>query len=634
MRVLLASVFFLVGTVTVRADQPNIIVIFTDDQGYADLSCQGSVADIKTPHIDSLADTGVRMTNGYITAPQCVPSRAGLLTGRYQNRFGVESNGRGPLPLSETTIADRLSAAGYMTGMIGKWHLTPNHSDLEFLRKYDPDVRPRTANATMKKVPGDVIASYRAANRGFREFYDGSMYTVFANYDLQGNSLNPKGETIKHKEGYRLDIQSDAAVAFIERNHDKPFFLYLAYFAPHVPLEATDKYLKRFPGDMPERRRYALAMTSAIDDGVGRILGSLRQYEIDDNTLILFISDNGAPLKITKEDKPVSMKGGAWDGSLNDPLNGEKGMLTEGGIRVPFLARWKGRLPAGMVYDQPVISLDVAATAVALAGQPHDPKLDGVNLIPYLTGEKNGAPHNTLYWRWIAQSAVRDGKWKYLRGGAREYLFDLDSDREEKQNLLAMHPEIAQRLAAKLECWSEKLSPPGLEKERMNDVWERYYDYYLDGKEPTVRSAPATSTPQARLLQGWISRNGTSTVRDGTLHFAPDDKIPRKQRPFITCNRLDLPGPLTVKVRLRCAKGGRAGFSWRKHGQDDFDADQNTSFELAASHDWQEHRIDVPDTERLLHIRLLLPPTDILVRHIEVTSEAGEVLKTWSFGNH
>jgi len=622
----------MLGTVAVRADQPNIIVIFTDDQGYADLSCQGSLTDIKTPHIDSLADTGVRMTNGYITAPQCVPSRAGLLIGRYQNRFGVESNGRGPLPLSETTIADRLSAAGYMTGMIGKWHLTPNHSDLEFLRKYDPDIRPGTANAVMKKVPGDVIASYRAANRGFQEFYDGSMYTVFANYDLKGNSLNPKGEVIKHKGGYRLDIQSDAAVAFIDRNHDAPFFLYLAYFAPHVPLEATDKYLSRFPGDMPERRRYALAMMSAIDDGVGRILKSLEQYRIDDNTLIFFISDNGAPLKIDKRDIPISFKGGAWDGSLNDPLNGEKGMLAEGGIRVPFLARWKGRLPAGVVYDQPVISLDVAATAVALAGQPHDPKLDGINLIPYLTGEKAGAPHETLYWRWIAQSAVREGKWKYLRGGAREYLFDLDTDKEEKHNLLATNPEIAQQLATKLERWSEELSPPGLETEQMSDVWERYFDYYLDGKEPTARSRPADPKPQARLLQGWISRDSTIAVRDGALHFAPNTKMPGRQRPFITCNHLDLPGPLTVTVRLRCTKGGPAGLSWRRHGQGDFTDSQITSFELAASDDWQEHRVDVPDANRLLHIRLLLPTTDVVIQRIEVTNKAGEVLETWDFG--
>jgi arylsulfatase A-like enzyme len=479
-RLPIAPVLLALCTVGVWADQPNIIVIFTDDQGYADLSCQGSMTDIKTPHIDSLASSGVRMTDGYVTAPQCVPSRAGLLTGRYQNRFGVESNGCGPLPLSETTIADRLKAAGYMTGMIGKWHLSPNHSDLQFLRNYDSDVRTATGRATLKKVPNTVIASYRAANRGFQDFFEGPMYTIFANFDLDGNSLHPNGEIVHHRDRYRLDIQSDAAVAFIRRNHARPFFLYLAYFAPHVPLEATEKYLSRFPGEMPERRRYALAMMSAIDDGVGRILDSLQQYGVDENTLIFFISDNGAPLKISKEDKPISMTGGAWDGSLNEPLCGEKGMLTEGGIRVPFIAQWKGRLPAGTVFKHPVISLDVAATAAALAGQAHDPRLDGVNLIPYLTGEKTGAPHETLYWRWIAQSAVREGKWKYLRGGAREFLFDLDNDKEEQHNLLDTHPEIAQRLADKLEQWSTRLTPTGLEKKQMNKVWERYYDHYLD----------------------------------------------------------------------------------------------------------------------------------------------------------
>ncbi|MCA9231646.1 MAG: sulfatase-like hydrolase/transferase [Planctomycetales bacterium] len=461
---------------------PNIIVIFTDDQGYADLGCNAAVKDIRTPHIDTLAATGVRMTNGYVTAPQCVPSRAGLLTGRYQNRFGVEANGRGPLPLEEMTIADRLSAAGYMTGMVGKWHLSPNPTDLQFLRRFDRDVTRRTGLAVLKKVPGEVLRKFRASERGFQEYYDGPMYDVFANYDLQGNSLDAKGEYKHHdsKSEYRLDIQSDAAVAFINRNHDKPFFLYLAYYAPHVPLEATEKYLNRFPDEMPERRRHALAMISAIDDGVGRITAALEQFEIDDNTIVFFISDNGAPLKMTKDDLPITNKRGAWNGSLNNPLNGEKGMLTEGGIRVPFIVRWRSRLPAGGIYNEPVISLDVAATALAIAEQPRDESSDGVNLMPYLTGETAGAPHDALYWRWIAQSAIREGNWKYLRGGTRQYLFDLEADAEEKHNLLDRQPRIAERLANKLELWSQELSPPGLELAELPGAWQQYYDYYLD----------------------------------------------------------------------------------------------------------------------------------------------------------
>jgi uncharacterized sulfatase len=209
-------------------------------------------------------------------------------------------------------------------------------------------------------------------------------------------------------------------------------------------------------------------------------MSSLREYRIEENTLIFLIGDNGAPLKIHKIDAPGG--GPGWDGSLNDPLNGEKGMLAEGGIRVPFLMYWKGQINGGQLYHHPVISLDVAATALSLAGLPSDPKLDGVNLIPFLRGESEGAPHETLFWRWIAQSAVREGKWKYLRGGAREYLFDLEADREEKRNLLHQHLELAQQLSAKLDNWAKNLTPPGLEKKSMSVTWEQYYDHYLDGK--------------------------------------------------------------------------------------------------------------------------------------------------------
>jgi hypothetical protein len=207
--------------------RPNMIVIYTDDHGYADLSCMGHEKDVKTPHIDALAAQGVRFTSGYVTAPQCCPSRAGLLTGRDQNRFGLVANGHGPLPLGETTIADR------------------------------------------------------------------------------------------------LDHQTEAALRFIDIHHAEPFFLYLAYYGPHVPLASSKKYLDRFRGPMPERRRYALAMISAIDDGVGRIMKSLAEHGIGENTIIFCISDSGAPLKLTMPDDPVSAEGPTWDGSKNTPLSGK-----------------------------------------------------------------------------------------------------------------------------------------------------------------------------------------------------------------------------------------------------------------------------------------------------------------------
>lgn len=433
---------------------PNIIVVFTDDHGYADLSCQGIFDDVKTPHIDSLARNGVRMTSGYVTAPQCVPSRGGLLTGRYQNRFGLESNGRDLAGFdAELTIAERLKKAGYATGMIGKWHLGPGN---EIVRHGFDDV-----------------------------FHKNSNQAGWVNYDVQGNDV----EGGPDKSGlYHLDACSGAARAFIKRHHKEPFFLYLAYRAPHVPLDATAKYLGRFPDPMPERRRRALAMLSAVDDGVGGILQSLREYGIEQNTLIFFIGDNGAPLKIHKLDAPGI--GAGWDGSLNDPLNGEKGTVIEGGNRVPFIVSWKGTIPPGQVYDQPVISLDVAATAVELAGLGKDARLDGVNIVPYLRREKSGAPHEALYWRWVGQAAIRQGKWKYIQGGSRRYLFDLEKDIGEKKNVIAKYPEIAGRLAQRLSEWSEELTPPGL-SEAPARAGSAYFDHYLDGKKASHPKFPA-----------------------------------------------------------------------------------------------------------------------------------------------
>ncbi len=432
--------------VSAAADKPNIIVILTDDHGYADLSCQGVFDDIRTPNIDSLAAQGVRMTSGYVTAPQCVPSRAGLLSGKYQNRFGLESNG-GDLSgfNAEQTIAERLKKAGYATGMIGKWHLGR---------------------------PDEIV------KHGFDDvYYKNSNGAGWANYDLEGRDVKGGPE----KSGlYHIDACSSAARAFIKRHHDGLFFLYLAYRAPHVPLDATQKYLDRFPGEMPERRRKALAMLSAVDDGVGGIIKSLREHNIEEDTLIFFIGDNGAPLKIHKLDAPGI--GAGWDGSLNDPLNGEKGTVIEGGTRTPFLVSWKGHIPGGQVYDHPVISLDVAATALALAGLPDDPELDGVNLVPYLKRDKKGAPHDALYWRWMGQAAIRQGKWKYIQGESRRYLFNLDADIAEEKNLIADHPEIAKRLAAQLKKWSEGLEPPGLDQP-LPQAGSAYFDHYLDGKK-------------------------------------------------------------------------------------------------------------------------------------------------------
>jgi len=456
------------------AKSPNIIVIFTDDQGFADIGIHGQVTDIKTPNLDALARDGVTCTSGYITAPQCSPSRAGLITGKYQQRFGFDTIPDAPLRLEETTIAERLKEAGYTTGMIGKWHLEPNHTCVKWGREVCPGrVEGERVNATVEQV-----MEYYPAAQGFDEFFKGEVNHYFANYGLDGKDRTPSGEWMD-VPGYRLDIQTDAALAFIKRNKKEPFFLYLAYFAPHVPLEATEKYLSRFPGEMPERRRYALAMLSAVDDGIGRIRAQLKDFGLDENTLIFYISDNGAPLYIDKKDLPISFQGGAWDGSLNTPWVGEKGMLMEGGIRVPYLVSWPAKLPKGKTCSEPVISLDMAATCLAAAGEPIPSELDGVDLVPLLMGdEKKG---RTLYWRFWNQAAIRQGKWKYLYlSDGRECLYDLESERHEKDNLIARHPEKAAALRKALAGWADGLEPKGLPSGPVNNAETIGYAHYLN----------------------------------------------------------------------------------------------------------------------------------------------------------
>lgn len=425
--------------------------------GYSDVGVQGAADDVRTPNIDRIAREGVRCTAGYVTAPQCSPSRAGLLTGRYQQRFGLDSNTETPMPAEQVTLAERLNRAGYTSGQVGKWHLEPGAVSRSWARKNLPGVRPNAEGRF--PIPTERALEYYPHRQGFDEFFAGVARRYYANYDLSGGAAHEAKWIDDHR--YRLDVQSDAAVAYLKQPREEPFFLYLAYFAPHVPLEATEQYLARFPGPMPERRRYALAMISAIDDGVGRILDVLEKKGLAEETIVVFASDNGAPL-MGKEDLPIAEAGATWDGSLNDPWVGEKGMLSEGGIRVPFLLRWTAKLPAGKVYERPVSTLDIAATAVAAAGLPHDQALDGVDLLPFLTGDREGDPHDALYWRFWGQAAVRSGDWKYLNAGKNgEYLFDLASEAHEKKNLIAEHPDVAAGLHRNLEAWEADLQPPG-----------------------------------------------------------------------------------------------------------------------------------------------------------------------------
>ncbi|MGB0579829.1 MAG: sulfatase family protein [Limisphaerales bacterium] len=569
--------------------RPNIIVIYTDDHGWPDIGAAGINDDLRTPHLDKLAAAGVYAESGYSTAPQCVPSRAGLLIGKFQSRFGVESNGDSLAGFNaELTIAERLKKAGYATGQIGKWHLGPT-----------PEITQHGFD--------DVYA--KNANR-----------PCAANFTLDGKTI--KMQQVNDKL-YHLDACSQAAKAFIERHRQKPFFLYLAYRAPHVPLDAPEKYLSRFPAKMPKRRRQALAMISAMDDGVGLIRRTLKQHGLEKKTLIFYIGDNGAPLKIHKLDAPGG--GPGWDGSLNKPMNGEKGMLSEGGIRVPFLAAWPGTIPAGQVYRHPIVALDVAATSVALAGLPEDKSLDGVNLVPFLSGKVKGAPHDTLQWRWIAQAAIREGKWKFLKGGKREYLFDLENDREELTNLLVSEPKVAARLRSKLFAWSGELKPAGLEAKGMSEVWENYYDFYLDGKPaPPLREKfrPDNSGDK----QGWIARNAKLEVRNKALQVLPQSKRP----PFLVLSKLKHKGAFKAKVQLSNEKPGRLGISWRLEGQKDFADDQVATVEIPVVPDFHEHEIDVPAKGTVIHVRLLLPAGRTSIRTIEFSSQS-RAQNSWKF---
>ena len=460
------------------AKRPNIVILLADDLGYADVGFQG-LKDVRTPHIDSVAANGVRFSNGYVSGPYCSPTRAGLLTGRYQTRFGHEFNPGGKsdgqplgLPTSETTIADRLKAAGYATGLVGKWHLGST-----------PEFHPQ--------------------KRGFDEFFGflGGAHTYFAaqsaadiartgaavfgtqaqnikkeNLDAIGREVTSpifRGQTPVVEKEYLTDAIAREAVSFIDRHQEHPFFLYLAFNAVHTPLQATDDRLKRFEAIEDQTRRSYAAMLTAMDEAIGRVLEKLRASGLEDNTLVFFFSDNGGPV----------MPSTTINGSRNDPLRGSKRTTLEGGIRVPFAVQWKGKLPAGKVYDRPIIQLDVLPTALAVAGVSASPdwKLDGVDLLPYLTGQQQGSPHETLLWRFGLQRAIRKGDLKLVQYDTNAEsstpetraasvagrpivspprLYNVAEDPGESKDLAATQPEKVKELDATWQAWNAQLAAP------------------------------------------------------------------------------------------------------------------------------------------------------------------------------
>ena len=420
---------------------PNIVIIVADDMGYGDVGAYGGT-EIPTPNIDALARGGMRFTDAYVSGPVCSPTRAGLMTGRYQQRFGHEYNvGLSSigtdlgLSLEERTIADYLKGAGYRTALFGKWHLG-----------FGPQFHPM--------------------ERGFDEFF-GFLAGSHSYMSAQAAGPNPvyDGRTRASEIQYLTDELANRAVEFIHRTRAQPFLLYLAFNAVHVPLQVTEKYVTRFAGiSDPQRRTYA-AMLSAMDDGIGRTLAALTEEQLDERTLIFFFSDNGGPTTA-----------GGINGSRNTPLRGSKGETLEGGIRVPFVIRWKGRLAEGKTDARPIMQIDVMPTALAAAGVKPSPdrRLDGVNLIPFLTGERAGPPHDALYWRSGWSMAIRKADWKLVKVSARgtqtdsavvsdltgAALYNLREDIGEATDLAGKYPDKVRELGADWTEWTKELAMP------------------------------------------------------------------------------------------------------------------------------------------------------------------------------
>jgi N-acetylgalactosamine-6-sulfatase len=411
------------------ARRPNILFILADDLGYGDLGCYGC-PDIKTPHLDRLAKEGVRLTDFYANGPVCTPTRCALMTGRYQQRIGglewaiYPGVKRLGLPPKEVTIARMLKDAGYRTAMSGKWHLG-----------YTEDRAPN--------------------HHGFERFFGllSGNHNYFTHKEPNGEPdlyLDTKPVEMK---GYTTGLITQHALKFLDEIKAKPFFLYVAYNAPHFPVQGPDDANVEITGAnwAKGKRETYVKMVESLDEGVGKLLAALKKLGLEEDTLVVFTSDNGG-----------------WSLARNAPLRSEKGQLWEGGIRVPCLARWPGKLPAGKVSPQIGIMMDWSATIVNLAGAkpPRDRPLEGIDLLPFLAG-KEQPRKRTLFWRRVDQTAtkthraVRDGDWKYIDApkGAR-YLYDLSKDIGEKENLADRMPELADTLKKHIDQWEKEISPP------------------------------------------------------------------------------------------------------------------------------------------------------------------------------
>jgi arylsulfatase A-like enzyme len=416
-----------------QAPKPNIVFIVADDMGYADCGVHGS-NDILTPHIDSIAKAGVRFTDGYVTGPVCSPTRAALMSARYQHRDGVmdwiPKDSEKGLAEGVPTIADYLRKAGYRTALIGKWHLGQKEQ-------------------------------FHPMNRGFDEFFGllggGRTYFQGAN-EKGGKTKDGYAKLWKDREpadidGYLTSEFGNEAAKFVasRKESGKPFFLFLSFTAPHTPMMVPKEIEEKFGHIENQQRRLYAAMMSSMDDAIGDVLAAIREVGFEKDTLVCFFSDNGGA---TTRNSP--------NGSDNTPYRGSKGEVWEGGVRVPMFASWPAHLQAGSVFTKPVTQMDLSATAIALAGEKPDEKwpIDGVNLMPFLNGKDTGMPHDSICWAYEnRQWAIREGDIKLVARSkqpkikAEVGLYDLKADPSEANDLSASQPEKVAALTAKLLDW-------------------------------------------------------------------------------------------------------------------------------------------------------------------------------------
>lgn len=434
--------------------KPNIVLFFSDDAGYADFGFHGSKT-MKTPNLDKLAKEGMRFRQGYVSDPTCGPSRAGLITGRYQQRFGFEENNvpgfmssvsaadgdEMGLPLEETTMGDYMKSLGYQTAYFGKWHL-------------------------------GGADRFHPTKRGFDEFYGfrGGARDYFP-YEKDPGDPQRKlergfGNFTEH-QGYLTDVLAEEAAVFIQKNKDQPFFAFVSFNGVHTPMQATEEDLKQFP-ELTGNRKIVAAMTLAVDRACGKVLDKLKELGLEENTLVVFTNDNGGPTD--------------RNASSNYPLSGTKSNQLEGGLRVPFLMRWPGKIPASSVYPHPVITLDLLPTFFEAGGGDSDSllQLDGVDLLPYLQGNKKERPHQRLFWKRDVRAVARAGDWKLIRFADRPAeLYQIVDDPREQNNLAAVYPEKVKKLYKMVFQWESTLERPRwlLQRKYENYDIERMDEY-------------------------------------------------------------------------------------------------------------------------------------------------------------